>query len=161
MGFVFERLNEDQREALGFLRDYKQAKQMDHRMKIIGCYSIDREREAFLISLGGTLIEFELHWKGEVIYFSADRAAYLNPVVKGVENYVVTELAIPRSLKDQEQEVRQLMTEAVIEYGNGRIRESSHLKGQLRFLHDLDIRYPVKNKSKAKIVDWLKAENLN
>jgi hypothetical protein len=83
-------------------------------------WAIDRERDAFLVSLGGRGGErseipafFVLVWKGEVIRFDAFTKGR-GDAQSGVEKWWnIFAISIPKHLESQREEILQLIREAI------------------------------------------------
>jgi hypothetical protein len=87
---------------------------------------IDRERDVFLICLGGQGRErseipliFVLVWKGEIIRFDTFYKGHGDPQAGQEFWWNVLDIVIPSLLKSKKTEIFQLIREALTEYGDG------------------------------------------
>lgn len=123
MPFVNETIAEVDRpkyEAYGFKSPFRNELVPSWR------WAIDRERDVFLVSLGGQGAEhseipmiYRLVWKGEIIRFHAFSKGRGNAQI-GVELWWnVVDIVIPEHLKPKQAEIYQLIREALEQCGQG------------------------------------------
>jgi hypothetical protein len=158
MAFELIILDEDKREALGFVRDVEMAHKVKRYMPIPSVYCVDEERDVLLIHTGIGGSRFELHWKGKVITMSCALVGYVDdPSSKGgaYEQREVHVLRMPESLTSQTEEIKMLLQESFVEFGNGSNQVKDQIGGMLVFKDDLRIVATPNTLSEAKVADIL------
>lgn len=105
---------------------------------------MDEERDAILLNRGGggrndsPNDSCEFHWKGYVVTFKTPKSSGKNQEGKNVVHWPIKHLNIPSGLRGQEQELKQLMKEAIIAYGQNGLTHLPVFKYDVLVISGLD-----------------------
>ncbi len=109
----------------------------------VGMCAVDEDCDAILFSRGGggrnesPYDSCEFHWKGQIVTFRAPISSGKNQEGKKIVHWEIKHLNIPIGLRGQEQELKQLMKEAIIAYGqNG--HKNPEFKYDVLVIDDLE-----------------------
>lgn len=161
MAFVLETLTDDQREEQGFARTMDDA-DAGRGMQFVSNWAIDREQNAkvICISIGrGENWKLELHWNYDTILIEAHaerKSRY--PLENETGDYKIDvlfeieELSIPERLKNQLEEIKDLIIRGLEVYCYG--LKDYNGKGYTTFLPNMKILCPEQPKSAVKLAGF-------
>lgn len=164
MGFVLEYLDDEERAKNGFATeiDYLALKKQGIFIFPIKKWAVDHTRNAAIVCSIGNMAraQIELYWKNYVILAVGDALLHQRPP-EGNEmgsrdrqdvHFKIKELIIPEDLKEEANDVKELLVEGLEVYCFG--HKDLNGKGSTTFLPTMDLRFGKAPRSAFKISSY-------